>query len=938
MTDRFENQSSNHVRESVQADGLNLLDLQIRQHERYDRSQSQLARALNWATGLVWSGDQKTLDSLKQIRSGIDTSQESGVLLPANRLAERIKQALKADREALGLRAEISHYGTGFVKTVGLFLPGASGKIGAVCSFGLDQMKSGDGLATQLVDGGLGGLKGGLLYKTFSILGANSLSLSPATKGFVLGFGSRALEVGLDRQTWKEETSGQKFSLSAGTARWTEAIFNRNAVLADVATFTMAHGLTAGANTLTGGLVERSRLFSTILTGSSFGLTNGALGEIQRQRSYGEELDVWKITQRSLLQAAIDSVAAVPGGCMNAMALRAGNTNNQIKLEKLGAPEMAKALSGSRSESVREGLKSVQEDGALLAKPDLTATSKAADSPVKGVGNLSGRVEVPEPKTACAVESALGTTETAVNKQHIESGDLAKMDAEVEIVSNLSKFKDRGVIRKLVRQGVLKALEADPELVCDPDKCARLLRVLHRMELNENPRIREVITDKVVKAIKRQPISSPDLPARDQMPLESIRKLISKDCGLALESDQAIQVAMERRMKGERGAQTLHASNTTVSASVSEAQIPLVASRPIAKVPEQMIVTPATMQRETPLQRFIKSQENRETELGLSHDTARLHSAAERLQTDLRLLNARVSELDAREFKSLSAAERKELSESRSILTREIERRIDGLKLGGAVDILDWGRANLLMPQNSSLGCHVQMVILRDLSEIWSRKLALRNRSGLLESKSPRELGLICLATKHQSALDRVGGDALLINPNSGDVVFLDVSLRRKDGTIDGGAELPEYRKRGLMTVREGMDISERRNMVQCLFQDIVQQIHCGRFPINLIDIRLPSGGDAGSQKQGEDILRFRNDLYQTAIQVPVIKWLVWETVFAKTPTLEIENRERGLREWADHNRTGGALEICGVRPWQGQMTPPEFQRASERFREEQFK
>src|SRR5262249_28072992 len=75
-----------------------------------------------------------------------------------------------------------------------------------------------------------------------------------------------------------------------------------------------AHGLLRGANSATLGRIDKSPLLTTILTGTTFGLSSGATSEILRQNATGEQFDLSKIVKRSLIQGALDTAAAAPGG------------------------------------------------------------------------------------------------------------------------------------------------------------------------------------------------------------------------------------------------------------------------------------------------------------------------------------------------------------------------------------------------------------------------------------------------------------------------------------------------------------------------------------------------------------------------------------------------------------------------------------------------
>jgi len=89
---------------------------------------------------------------------------------------------------------------------------------------------------------------------------------------------------------------------------------NAPALISDVVVFGLAHGMLGELNLATAGAINKSAFWSTTLTGSTFGMSAGAYQEIMRQKETGKSYDIGAIIMRSLLQGAIDSVAAAPGG------------------------------------------------------------------------------------------------------------------------------------------------------------------------------------------------------------------------------------------------------------------------------------------------------------------------------------------------------------------------------------------------------------------------------------------------------------------------------------------------------------------------------------------------------------------------------------------------------------------------------------------------
>lgn len=197
------------------------------------------------------------------------------------------------------------------LKTAGLFLRGRVGLAGTIVLYAADQASPSDNFSSQLADAGLGALKGGLLKGTFEVLGTKDVPV--AARGVALGVSSRVLELGLSRQTYADPLTGS-FSLEAGLKNLASGSLNRHALASDVAVFTAAHGMMAGLNRATLGGLKSSPFWSTALTGSTFGVASGTAGELMRQQTAGEPVNISRAIGKGLTQGAIDTLAAMPGG------------------------------------------------------------------------------------------------------------------------------------------------------------------------------------------------------------------------------------------------------------------------------------------------------------------------------------------------------------------------------------------------------------------------------------------------------------------------------------------------------------------------------------------------------------------------------------------------------------------------------------------------
>ncbi len=330
MTEGQGDRPQNEPASAETASALERLRQEIDLHKRQESSQSYLSRGL----GVLYRQDDNSFKALEQLSQEAAKAQKAGDTAALSKAAQQVEAAIKAHREGLSTQSEVTHYASGFLKTAGLFLRGRIGLAGTVGLYALDQMNPSDSVGVQLLDGGLGSAKGGLLKGAFHVLGSKDVSIP--LKGVGLGTASRILETGLTRSTYLDQRTGE-FQFGKGLNSIALTTFNKQALFADAAIFTVAHGLLKGTDGLTHGAIEKSAFLKTALTGTTFGMSSGATAEIMRQQAAGEQFDLGKITKKALIQGALDTVAATPGG------IQARNLQTRIAGEQLAAE---RALAG----------------------------------------------------------------------------------------------------------------------------------------------------------------------------------------------------------------------------------------------------------------------------------------------------------------------------------------------------------------------------------------------------------------------------------------------------------------------------------------------------------------------------------------------------------------------------------------------------------------
>jgi hypothetical protein len=335
MAERFENRQANKPEEKADNASLEALRLQIEAHKKQDASRSLLGQAVD----AVWRSDDRSLQQMEALLAEGEQKAKAGDTAGLASMEKNIQERIKADQQAVATQDQVSGYGTGFLKTAALFMRGRLGLAGTIALYGFDQLRPADDWRTQLADFSLGGLKGAGMKGLFTVLGQKEVGI--AAKGVGLGVGSRVLDLGLTRQTYLS-TDGS-FSPGSGLGNVVRGSLDKSALVADVVIFGAAHGLLKGANNLTGEAIKRSPFASTVLTGTTFGLSSGAWNELERQRRAGEEFDLGKIVKSSLIQGALDTAAASAGGIQAARS--AGMRSQHFRVRTSGNAETVRTAS-----------------------------------------------------------------------------------------------------------------------------------------------------------------------------------------------------------------------------------------------------------------------------------------------------------------------------------------------------------------------------------------------------------------------------------------------------------------------------------------------------------------------------------------------------------------------------------------------------------------
>ncbi len=197
------------------------------------------------------------------------------------------------------------------LKSVPLFLRGRYALPATIVLYALDEMHSDSSVLQNGIDGTLGAAKGYLTKTAFSKIGQSSLT-GPVLKGSLSGISSRAIELGLSSETYRD-SNGSFSGISEGLLRAGKGTFHPKMLAADVVASYGAGKAVGGIDRFTNGAISASPFLSTLSCGGTYGFVFGSTSEFERQFLNGESLDVGDVLSNGLREAGISGLAAIPG-------------------------------------------------------------------------------------------------------------------------------------------------------------------------------------------------------------------------------------------------------------------------------------------------------------------------------------------------------------------------------------------------------------------------------------------------------------------------------------------------------------------------------------------------------------------------------------------------------------------------------------------------
>lgn len=274
-------------------------------YQKQEASKSYLAQVVSSVTEFI-HGSSAQQAKLEELSGRANVLRMAGATDAAGKMRAEVESETEKSRKARGRDEEVTGYGTNFLKTTALFYPGMTGRVAAGVVGALDGARESDSHLSQ----GLGGLAGGtkLVVQKVAMERIGKLETNFATKAFLTGMAFRATETAFAEKTWVDKETRAVDPLAAvGRTLW--AAGNPAAAAHDLVVFGAAHLAMGHVNTY-GFDLMKSRASATVVSGAMFGLSSGTFNELKRSQEQLVPFDY----RRALMQGALDSLAALPGG------------------------------------------------------------------------------------------------------------------------------------------------------------------------------------------------------------------------------------------------------------------------------------------------------------------------------------------------------------------------------------------------------------------------------------------------------------------------------------------------------------------------------------------------------------------------------------------------------------------------------------------------
>lgn len=289
-TSSFEKQTTPAAAEQNQV--LESLRRESENHKHQSNSRGIIGLAVTGVTEF-WHGSSQTEKRLETLSSDLAASVRTGDVKRTADLEKDARLAIAADQQALKTASQIEQYGSGLIKSVGLFLPGKYGYALTAATAALDTYKPlahtgwqnrenslGSSFLEQTVDMGLSVTKAVGLKASFGYAASHNWGIAGSAVG--LGVAARVSEVTLNRTTY-QDNNGQ-YSAGLGLSRVLSAATDTSALASDTVSFVVARGALGKLNQ--GSLLE-NKMLASVIAGGIFGASKGSSDEVIRQVKAG---------------------------------------------------------------------------------------------------------------------------------------------------------------------------------------------------------------------------------------------------------------------------------------------------------------------------------------------------------------------------------------------------------------------------------------------------------------------------------------------------------------------------------------------------------------------------------------------------------------------------------------------------------------------------
>ena len=346
---------------------LRNLDKEIKDHRKEEKEQSYLGTAFDF----IYRKDEKSLKALEKLNTTAQEALKRGDTAAVEKMTEAVNKQIEEDKRARGWQKDINFYGSTGVKVGAIMLGGPVGWAATGALYMADEARPADSAGQQVVDAGLGLVKG-VAFKGLvgGVLGSN---LNIGLKGAAMSLGGRTIDTVGTSSNYYDQAGN--FAPVAGLERAAGNSFTPTNLAMDAAALGLGYGLGVGLNKAVGPVLERSAFWSRLASSGVYGISSGAVAEVGMARAAGETISLRRVGERAAATGLLYSLASVPGALQADLTdFREYRKLGTVKAEKLDKPLEWKSGNGDvmRGEA-GDWMVSDGGGGKWTVKPDIFA-------------------------------------------------------------------------------------------------------------------------------------------------------------------------------------------------------------------------------------------------------------------------------------------------------------------------------------------------------------------------------------------------------------------------------------------------------------------------------------------------------------------------------------------------------------------------------------